>query len=118
MAVSGTMTQSYNFFRNAIIKIAGVTNGNTCPPFNSQGFPYGTVEVVLTSGTAPTSIQLQGSNDGVNFVNLGVVATTLPAMSPLTVSNESPALWYQFAISGGDGTTLVSATVLLTGSKA
>src|ERR1700757_2969261 len=116
MAQSGTITKVHNVYRNAILVIAGVTNATNCPPFISDGFPYGTIQVT-TTGTTPTGVQLQGSNDGTNWSNLGAAASSFPAMAPLTVAGESPALWYQFTVSGGDGTTVANAVVLLTGSK-
>lgn len=117
MAQSGTIAESYNVFRNMVITITGVTNGTNCPPFLSNGFPFGSLTVFVT-GTPPTGVQLQGSNDAVHWANLGTAGTSFPAMAPLVVSEESPALWYQFTVSGGDGTTVVNAVALLTGSKA
>ena len=118
MAVSGTITKVTDSFGCRIITITGFNGvGNVTPLFASEGMPYGSAQIVLTAGNATSvSIALQGSNDGVsaNVVALGSPATTFPGISPLAVSGlDAPARFYQFALSGGDGTGTFTITCVL-----
>jgi hypothetical protein len=57
----------------------------------TTGRPFGTVvgsaEVVLGAGSGTVSVQFAGSNDGVNFTNIGSAITATDRAVPLTSTN-------------------------------
>lgn len=73
-----------------------------------------TMQVNLTSTTAPTAIstQLQASLDNVNFFNIGTALTATASGTTFTTSSGTPARYFRAAttITGG---TAVSCTALL-----
>lgn len=122
MATSGTVTKTKSAFGLLEVTITGF-NGviNITPSFNSEGFPFGSAEIALTSGSATNvQIQLQGCNTGIsaNFANLGTAATSYPAITALSAASlEAPCKFYQFSLSGGDGTGTFTITCILMGTR-
>lgn len=116
MAVSGTITQVKDNYGLLFIQITGFAGlNNTTPPFLSQGYPYGSIHLVGTTTTGDT-VQLQGSNDGVNYVLLAsFAAAATNAILPLTVGSavDAPAKFYQLQLTGTGGGTYTFNAVLM-----
>jgi hypothetical protein len=112
MAQSGSISQTRDQYRNVIVKITGVTQTSTSPIFHSFGYSIGSFTVQGTLGATP-SVQLQGSNDGgITWFAVGSPLTTAGSGSLIGTNNEVFQL-YQFAMTGGDGTTSFSCFVFL-----
>lgn len=124
MALSGTISQvkdNYGLLTVSITGFAGLNN--TTPSFLSQGYPYGSAQIDLTSG-APTAdtIALQLSNDGINFATsttntANITSTVSTALFSLNVGSiDAPAKFYQFLLSAG-GVGTYTITCVLMGSR-
>lgn len=111
MATVGTIAGSYDVYRNFNITIANFNiASNTTPSFRSLGFVIGSWAL---EGTLTTpSVQLQGSNDNVNFFNIGTAATVVGINTMTTPTNMVP-IWYQFA-GTGTGTATIIVTLMST----
>lgn len=86
--------------------------GTTGTALGGPGFADRSVQVEV-SGTAPTSVTIQGSNDGVNYhtlhdpFNNTLVFTTFGQLAQVT----ELTLFIQPVYAGGDGTTQVTVTI-------
>ncbi len=56
------------------------------PIIFAEGFPFGSAQLVVTSGSAPTSARLWVGNDGLlaNLVQIGVAHAAFPSIVDLT----------------------------------
>lgn len=105
MAATGTITGDWNTNGKWVITIAGVTSGSTSNSFSLKNSMYSSFTLSGTFGGA--SVQPQGSDDGgTTWTNIGVALT---AAGGGTVT-PGQVIWalYQYAITGGDGTTLLA----------
>lgn len=113
MATVGTVTQTFDQYRNCIISITGITaNGNT-PSFRSQGFVIGSWQLIGTLSSA--TAKLQGSNDGGTTwadISTAVNALGLNPMFAQTAPNMVPLL-YQFVIASGVSPSLSIQVALM-----
>lgn len=113
MAQSGTITATRDQFRNLLISIIGITEGSNSPVFQGHGYPIGSYTAQGTFGSGTPSLQLQGSNDGGStWFAVGSPLTATGAASMIGTDNEIFQL-YQFALTGGDGTTSISIYVFM-----
>lgn len=112
MALSGTITAHYNEFREWIVNIVGMTTATTSPSFRGRGLPNASFEVTGTWATSTsTTVQLQGSNDNVNFANIGVPLSASSGTTPqVGVVNPDGFFFsfYQFNLTGGDAGTNIT----------
>jgi hypothetical protein len=119
MAQSGSIIQTLTGFGylKTTITAFGTAAGNS-PPCNLRAYPFTSYVAWLNSGTAPTSVQAQGSNDGGNhWVNVGSTFTlATPAGGTLTPS-QVPYELYQFLLVGGDGTTNIEIDIIGYGTR-
>ena len=119
MAQVGTVAGTYDQYRNFNLTISGFVLGSASntPPFRSLGFVIGSW--ALTGTLVSASVQLQGSNDGVNWFNLGTAATQT-GIYGLTGANTSSSnvvpVFYRFldAGSGDTGTATITVTLMST----
>ncbi len=109
--------------------LASGAAGNTL--IFTEGLPFGSAHIVLTSGTAVTSVQLAVGNDGLtaNLVPIGLAMTTLPAFVDITsgvnMTNQAaaqtlaatPHLYHTWVIVGGDSTSVVTITECYMGTR-
>lgn len=103
--------------------------------------PFGSAHIVLTSGTAVTNVQLTVANDGLvgtqtipvlkNPVSLGAAVTTLPNIIDLATGSivaagpssvgagfaQTPYKFFQFIVTGGDATSVVTITMVFMGTR-
>lgn len=80
----------------------------------SGGYSGAAVQVVLTkvSGTGAGTVQLQSSNDGVNYVNVGSAFTITDVATQSTLINASaPLPGYLKVLCTGSGTEAVGVAV-------
>lgn len=110
MAAAGTVTQVFNNEGALVTTVAGVTVGATSQVFGMKTAMYSSFTLSGTFGG--TSGQWQGSNDAINWANIGVPVTVAGA-GTLT-PNQVFYAFYQLALTGGDGTTAIAATVVAT----
>lgn len=99
MATIGTITEN-NVNKGRLVLCNGVTTGNESPVFTLYSCIYSSFTVSGTFGAA--SGQFMGSNDGVNYVNIGS-AITVAGGGTLTPAT-APFLFYKFVVTGGAGT--------------
>ncbi len=101
----------------------------------TEGLPFGSAHIVNTSGTGVTSIQLVAGNDGIvaNCVELGLVNTQIateptliditsgvnPAAGPeLTQTlSDFPTKYHAWIVAGGDATSVITITEILTSTR-
>ena len=112
-----TATKVKSAYGTLDITILGLGSNATSPSVNSEGYPFGSALVEVT-GTSPTNVTMQGSNDGINFVPIGGAATSFPALAAMSVTTGvAPCKFYQFVVSGGDATTQIAIYIMLMGSR-
>lgn len=98
-------------------EISQTINGSTVGSLiNVEGLPYASVQIVNPTNDV-TSVQPQGSNDGVTFVNMGSAVSSLPAIQVLYSASEVPPKYVQFAVNGGGSLSVVNINILLMGSR-
>jgi hypothetical protein len=109
MAVSGTITSHYNEFREWIVNANDVLTASQSSSFRGRGLPNASFMVTGTWSTSTsTTVQLQGSNDNVNFINLGIPLTAASGTTPQGASVNPDGFFfsfYQFVVTGGDAGT-------------
>jgi hypothetical protein len=115
--MAATITQNYNIYRESFINITGLLTASVSPSFRSRSLVAGSFVV---SGTWATSVavtvQLQGSNDGVSFVNIGTALTASSGTVPQAGSISPDGFFfsfYQFVATGGDAGTNLNIQVRL-----
>lgn len=112
MAVSGTITGSFDNYRNYNVTISNFNiNANTTPSFRSRGFVIGSW--TLSGSLTTPSVQLQGSNDGVNFFNITSAILSAVGIQTLTTPTNMVPMFYQFTATG-TGTATIVATLMST----
>lgn len=82
--------------------ITGITNASTTPSFTMRGYVFSGATLFGTFG-ANCSVQLQGGNDNATWENIGAPLSQAGGFT-LTPSQVFYR-FYQFVITGGDGTT-------------
>lgn len=113
MAVSGTITATRTNRRDWKVTILGLTTASTSPAFDGLGYPIGSFTAQGTFGSSTPSLTLTGSNDGgLTWFTVGSALTSVGAGGMIGSNNEIFEK-YQFAMSGGDGTTNVNIYVFL-----
>lgn len=110
----GTTVSSVDVYRNTNVVISGITTNGQTQPFRSLGFVIGSYIISGTPGTS-TTVQLQGSNDGVNFANIGtaVTLTTLPVQGAMMSVDNAVPVFYAFTIAAGTGQSLTINVTLM-----
>ena len=117
MATAGTITWGFTQRGYIIASITGVTNGNTSPTFNLNGYPYTSYQLSGTLGVGG-SATWQGSNDqGTTWTNIGSAITALPGSGTLTPNSSTPYELYRLNVTAGDGTTSFNAAILASGTR-
>ena len=115
----GTATQHYDEYRASIIQITGITAAGTTPSIRSRSLVAGSFVVSGTWATsASTTVQLQGSNDNLNYIALGIPLTagsggTTPQGAPVSPDDFYFA-FYNWVITGGDAGTVLAINARLT----
>ena len=92
------------------------TLGDTFAPIDLPMFARRSVQLQGTPGAGAT-VTIDGSNDGVNFVNLTDLqgaALSFTAAGKLEGIAEQP-LWIKPTLAGGDGTTALTVTMMFFG---
>lgn len=111
MATSGTNTGQFSTAtRHWQVVITGMTQSSTSPTFDGKGYQGSSYVVSGTAGSG-FSGQFQGSNDGVNWVNIGSAITSLTSAGGTLTPNGVAYALYQFVITNGDSTTNVLVQV-------
>jgi hypothetical protein len=98
-----------------IFQWAGLTNGavGAAIPSTMVGFPDRTIQVEGTFGVGGT-VQLQGSNDGVNFRELNDPFGTPISITAGSVRQVTEAVdQMQPSVTAGDATTTLTVTMFL-----
>lgn len=82
------VTQSYNFTVSGDISIAAA---NLAPSVLAAALPFGSAQLVLTSGGPVTNVMLLLGNDGIlaNLVQVGPTITGLTTTTPLMIDLTS-----------------------------
>ena len=107
-----TLTANFSNQLSWEVVMTGLTSSSTSPTFIGKHFPGMSYVVTGTwSTSATTSLQLQGSNDGVNFVNIGSPLTGSGAITPTGGGISVIYSVYQWVASGGDSGTSINADV-------
>lgn len=110
----GTTISSVDQYRNTNVVISGLTTTGQTQPFRSLGFVIGSYIISGTPGTS-TSVQLQGSNDGVNFASIGSpqALSALPVQGALMSVDNAVPVFYAFSITAGTGFSLTINITLM-----
>lgn len=125
MATVGTITQTKDVFGLLNVTLTGITGaGNAGVPFLSQGYPFGSAQIILTSGAEAVGdkLYLDASNDGTNFFIIGTLTNpnidnAFFALSS-TSTLDAPAKYYRFHLDGGNtGTGVYTITCILMGTR-
>lgn len=118
MATTGNITKAKNERAYTKVQITGLQGASNSPDFNLDGFVYSSYHAKLVGGTAPTGVQAQGSNDGgLTWVNIGTSFTVATPVGGTLTPSQQPYELYQFAVSGGDGTTNIEIDVIAYGNR-
>ncbi len=127
MAATATKVRTLVGATEFVVTLAGSGAFVMVPTFSnglfSEALPFGSAQVVLTSGMAPQSVQLGVSNDGVNFVQVGPALLTFPNLICLTgpgatssvLQGTRPTLYHAWIVQGGDATTVLTITEIFVG---
>ena len=115
----GTATQHFDEYRASIINITGITAAGTTPTIRSRSLVAGSFVVSGTWATSTsTTVQLQGSNDNLNFIALGVALTAASGGTTPQGAAISPDdfyfSFYNWVITGGDAGTSFAINARLT----
>jgi hypothetical protein len=99
----------------------GLNNADTCQSASIAFFPTKCIQVSGTFGASGT-FGLQGSNDGgsnwaiLNDVG-GTAINNITAATAIRAIRESPQLIRPYLVSGGDGTTSVTISIVAVGNS-
>jgi hypothetical protein len=123
------VTQVYTFTSAGDVSLALT---NLPAVIQAAGLPYGSAQLVVTSGSAPTSVQLLIGNDNIlgNMVTSGPVMTSFPIMVDLTsgINTATPGssaqilaamafVNYNWQIIGAAASSVITITGLLMGTR-
>lgn len=113
MAVtSKTVTNTSNVNDLALVSTwAAIPNGNTGEPFEWPGFADRSVQITGTFGGG--TVVIEGSNDGTNYVTLNNMQGSALSFSAAGFKGVAEISRYiRPSVSGGDGTTAITVTIV------
>jgi len=114
----GTANQHFDEYRASIINVTGITAAGTTPSVRSRSLVAGSFVVSGTwSTSSSTTVQLQGSNDNVNFIALGIALTAASGTTPQGAAMSPDDFYFSFynwVITGGDAGTSLAISCRLT----
>jgi hypothetical protein len=123
------VTQTYTCTSAGDISLAAA---NLPSAVLAAALPFGSAQIVITSGSAPTSIALLLGNDGIlaNMVPVGQTMTSFPLMIDLTSGVSSattdvgaqtlasmPFVYFNWQIIGAAAPSVITITSVLMGTR-